>query len=423
MLEEYYVRPQAVDRIRASWIASEIERYVVWLAEQGYSPGTVRCRVPLLFAFGEFACAGGAGSVGDLPDHVEAFVAERVPADRAAQLTAVATRERVKNVRVPIEQMLRLVVPGFTGTRRVLLDVPFIDELPGFFEYLRCERGLRPTSLQGYGCYLRSFERYLGRVGVPRLGELSPALISAFVAERSRAGLATASVGLLCGALRGFLRYAYRQGVLVSDLSRTVDRPRSYRLSGIPRSISPAEVSQVLACVDRSSRCGKRDYAALVLLATYGLRSREIAAMTLDHIDWKRERLSVPGRKGGHSTAFPLSSPVGDALVDYLQHGRPRSAERHVFFMALAPVRPISPTAVSKLATKYLLQAGIQVPHPGSHTLRHSCVQRLVDADFSLKTIGDFVGHRSPKTTEIYTKVAVESLREIALGDGEEVLA
>jgi integrase/recombinase XerD len=423
MLEQYYVRPQAVDRIRASWIGAEIEFYVVWMAERSYSRASVRCRVPVLFAFGEFACAGGAGSVGDLSAYVEAFVAERVPADRAAQLSAVAARERVKNVRGPIEQMLRLVVPGFTGSRRPLLNVPFVDELPGFFEYLRCERGLRPASLQGYGCYLRSFERYLGRVGVRQLVELSPALISAFVAERSRAGLAMASVGLLCGALRGFLRYAYREGVLASDLSKTVDRPRTYRLSDIPRSISRAEVSQVLACVDRSSAGGKRDYAALLLLATYGLRSREIAALTLDHIDWKRGRLSVPGRKGGHSTAFPLSSPVGEALVDYLKHGRPQSAERHVFFMAFAPVRPISHTAVSKLATKYLLEAGIQVPRPGSHTLRHSCVQRLVDAEFSLKTIGDFVGHRSPKTTEIYTKVAVESLREIALGDGEEVLA
>ena len=422
MLDEYYVRPQAVDRIRSSWIGSEIERYVVWLAERRYSRGSVRCRVPVVFAFGEFAWAGGARSVGDLPAHVEAFVAERVPEHRAAQLGDGAVRQRVKNVRGPIEQMLRLVVPGFTGIRRSLLEVPFIDELPGFFEYLRCERGLRPASLQGYGCWLRSFERYLERVGVRQLVELSPAVIGAFVVERS-AGLATASVGLLCGALRGFLRYAYREGVLASDLSKTVDRPRTYRLSDIPRSISPAEVSQVLGCVDRTSVGGKRDYAALLLLATYGLRSREIAALTLDHIDWRRERLSVPGRKGGHSTAFPLSSPVGEALVDYLKHGRPQSAERHVFFSALAPPRPISPTAVSKLATKYLLKAGIQVPRPGSHTLRHSCVQRLVDADFSLKTIGDFVGHRSPKATEIYTKVAVESLREIALGDGEEVLA
>ena len=420
MLESYYVRPQAVDRIRASWIGSEIECYVGWLAEQSYSRASVRCRVPVLFAFGEFAWAGGARCVGDLPVHVEAFVAERVP--EPAQLGAVAARERVKNVRGPIEQMLRPVVPGFTGRRRALLEVPFVDELPGFFEYLLCERGLRRTSLRGYGCYLRSFEGYLGRVGVQQLVELSPGLISMFVAERS-AGLATASVGLLCGALREFLRYAYRQGVLASDLGKTVDRPRTYRLSDIPRSISPAEVSQVLACVERSSTRGKRDYAALLLLGTYGLRSREVAALTLDHIDWRRERLSVPERKGGHSTAFPLSSSVGEALVDYLQHGRPQCAERYVFFMAFAPVRPISHAAVSKLATKYLLKAGIQVSRPGSHTLRHSCVQRLVDADFSLKTIGDFVGHRSPKTTEIYTKVAVESLREVALGDGEEVLA
>jgi integrase/recombinase XerD len=136
MLESYYVRPQAVDRIRASWIGVEIERYVGWLAEQSYSRASVRCRVPVLFAFGEFACAGGARSVGDLPAYVEAFVAERIPADRAAQLSPETARQCIKNVRGPIEQMLRLVVPGFTGSRRALLEVPFTDELPGFFEYL-----------------------------------------------------------------------------------------------------------------------------------------------------------------------------------------------------------------------------------------------------------------------------------------------
>jgi hypothetical protein len=136
MLESYYVRPQAVGRIRASWIGSEIERYVIWLAEQRYSCASVRRRVPVLVAFGEFARAGGARSVGDLPAHVEAFVAERVP--ELAQLGAVAARERVKNVRGPIEQMLRLVVPGFTGSRRPLLEVPFIDNrrAPGVLRVL-----------------------------------------------------------------------------------------------------------------------------------------------------------------------------------------------------------------------------------------------------------------------------------------------
>jgi integrase len=208
-----------------------------------------------------------------------------------------------------------------------------------------------------------------------------------------------------------------------SELWKTVEWPQVYRLSDIPRSISWEDVGTVLATVDRRTACGRRDYAILLLLATYGLRGREVAALTLDDIDWKRERLAVPERKAGHSTAFPLSATVGTALVDYLRGGRPDTDDRHVFFRAVAPFRPIGTAAVSDTARRYLLRAGIDVPRPGSHTLRHSAVQRLVDADFSLKTIGDFVGHRSAASTEIYAKVATEALREVALGDAEEVLA
>ena len=94
-----------------------------------------------------------------------------------------------------------------------------------------------------------------------------------------------------------------------------------------------------------------------------------------------------------------------------------------MFFRAVAPRQPIGTAAVSSLARYYLLKADVDVPRPGSHTLRHSAVQRLVDANFDLKTIGDFVGHRSPRSTEVYAKVAVEALREVALGDGEAVLS
>jgi len=85
-------------------------------------------------------------------------------------------------------------------------------------------------------------------------------------------------------------------------------------------------------------------------------------------------------------------------------------------------VAPIDHAAVSTRAGYYLRKAGIDVPRPGSHTLRHTCVQRLVDADFGFKTIGDYVGHRNPASTQIYGKAAIEALRQVALGDGEEVL-
>ena len=420
MLETYFVRPQTVDRIRAGWIGSEIERYVVWLAEQGYSSRSVLHRVPLLIAFGEFARARGARTVEDLPAHVEVFVADWMAGRPAIR---DGGRQTAREVRGPIEQMLRLVVPGFVGHGRHRRADPFVDVLPGFYEYLLQERGLRPRSVGSYQHHLARFESYLERIGVARLAELSPAILSAFVAERAAAGLGKAYIRDGCGVLRVFLRYAHRERVVASDLSGTLDRPQFYRLSSIPRSITWEQVGQVLAGVDRRSPCGKRDWAILLLLVTYGLRGREVAALTLDDIDWKRERLRVPERKAGHSTAFPLSASVGEALVDYLKHGRPQTEERRVFFRANAPVEPFTPAAVSARARHYLIKAGIDVPRPGSHTLRHTCVQRLVDADFALKTIGDFVGHRSAKSTEIYSKVAVEPLREVALGDGEEVLA
>ena len=160
----------------------------------------------------------------------------------------------------------------------------------------------------------------------------------------------------------------------------------------------------------------------LLLLVTYGLRAREVAALTLDDLDWRSNRLRIPERKAGHSTAYPLSAVVGDALLDYVKNGRPQTRDRRLFFRAMAPCLPIGHAAVSARAGHYLRKAGIRVARAGSHTLRHTCVQRLVDADFSLKAIGDFVGHRSPASTQSYSKVAVEMLRQVALGDGEDVL-
>jgi integrase len=152
---------------------------------------------------------------------------------------------------------------------------------------------------------------------------------------------------------------------------------------------------------------------------TYGLRAHEVTRLTLDDVDWKHERLQVPERKAGHATAYPLAGVVGEALIEYIKRGRPETADRHLFFRVLAPHVPIHAAAVSSSVAHYLHGAGIQVRRPGAHTLRHTCVQRLIDAEFPLKTIGDYVGHRSSQSTQIYTKVAIASLREVAMGDGE----
>jgi site-specific recombinase XerD len=419
MLERYFVRPESIDRIRASWLGDPIERYVIWLTEKGYSPRNIWRRVPLLMHFGDFAQSRECPSYNDLPALVEPFV-EQWMIEHGRNCKTEAARSKVGNeARGPVRQMLALVLPGYSS--RSDRKDPFSDSVPGFFPYLRGEQGLRDATIEQYRYNLKLLAAYLEKIGVDNLSDLSPVILSAFIADRSQL-VGKRTLGILCAVLRAFLLYLHCHRLTATDLSRTIEYPQTYRLSEIPRSITWDEVRRMLETVDRRSPTGKRDYAILLLLVTYGLRAREVAALTLDDIDWKRERIRVPERKAGHSTAYPLSQVVGEAILDYLQQGRPKTTDRHIFFRVPAPQTPMSWASVSMRAVRYLHKAGIQVPRPGSHTLRHTCVQRLVDVGFDLKTIGDYVGHRSPSSTEVYTKVAVESLREVALGDGEDVL-
>src|SRR3989475_3578396 len=269
--------------------------------------------------------------------------------------------------------------------------------------------------------YLHQFASYLQSIEFQDLRQLSPPVLSGFFSEFGQ-HRGRGTVRGACSVLRGFVRYLYRENILAKDFSSVIEHPQTYRLSNVPRSITWDEVRRMLEAVDKRTPRGKRDHAILLLLVTYGLRAREVAALTLDDIDWRSERLRIPERKAGHSTAYPLSPIVGQAILDYLKMGRPQTTDRHIFFRTLAPQAAMTHSAVSGTAAHYLRKAGIAVSRAGSHTLRHTCVQRLVDADVSFKVIGDYVGHRVPAATRIYSKVAIESLREVACGDGEEVL-
>lgn len=422
MLERYFIKLETIDRIRGSWIGEPIEKYVEWLTENGYASRNIFRRVPILMHFGKFAQVRGAKTWDELPDYVVPFANVWTREHGQDRKTERGRKGVFNEARTPVQQMLRLVLPDYVGVGRSRTSQdPFLDYAPKFFGYLREERGLRESSILHYGHYLRLFEAYLREIDLKNLYALSPPILSAFVLKSSQSLSRSSMVGL-CSVLRVFLRYLHRQQLISRNLSVTVESPQKYRLSDIPRSISWDEVRKMLESVDRRTPLGKRDYAILLLLVTYGLRAHEIAQLTLDDINWKEERLNVSDRKAGHSTTYPLSSLVGEAILDYLRHGRPKTEDRHLFFRVLAPLKPLTHVAVSNRASYYLRKAGIQVARPGSHTLRHTCVQRLVDASFSLKIIGDYVGHRSPSSTEIYSKVDIEALREVAMGDGEDIL-
>jgi len=150
----------------------------------------------------------------------------------------------------------------------------------------------------------------------------------------------------LCCHLRALLRFCHRGGITSRDLSGAVGTPQVFRLDDVPRSVTWDEVRRMLEAVERRTIRGRRDYAILLLLVTYGLRAHEVAKLTLDDVDRKRERLQVLARKGGHAAVYPLAGVVAEAIIDYLKHGRPKTEDRHLFFRIFAPQAPITAARV-----------------------------------------------------------------------------
>ena len=420
MLEDYYVKPSTIDRVRSSWLAPQIESYLEWLQANRYSRLVVYRRLPLLFHFAEFAQEKGCRDIASCKAYIKEFVSQWLEQHGAKAKTAVAVRKHAIDAECGVRQMLQLVCKEPVTRNRQRRPFPLESAVPGFADYLHTERGFAESTIRNYRRHLSEFAQYFSRIGISSFSQLSPAVLAAFIVQYRPKVAPRTRLGFCCH-LRVLLRFCHREKITSRDLSGAVGTPQIYRLDDVPRSITWDEVRRMLEAVERRTIRGRRDHAILLLLVTYGLRAHEVARLTLEDVDWKRERLQVLARKAGHATVYPLAGVVAEAIIDYLKNGRPKTEDRHLFFRIYAPQAPITSAAVSSSVALYLHNAGIQVRRPGSHTLRHTCVQRLIDAEFPLKTIGDYVGHRSPESTRVYSKVAIASLREVAMGDGEEL--
>jgi site-specific recombinase XerD len=221
---------------------------------------------------------------------------------------------------------------------------------------------------------------------------------------------------LLTTALRSFLHYLRYRGEILHDLSGAVPTVANWSMTSIPRAIPPDLVRRLLASIDRHTALGQRDYAILLLLARLGLRGGEVARIELEDIDWNTGSIRVR-RKGGHESVLPLPTDVGAAITAYLRQGRPRNSNsRRVFLRCRAPFRGFrGPVAIASLVQHNLARAGIEAPTNGAHQFRHGLATDMLRHGASLTEIGEVLGHRSPETTRIYTKVDLNALRPLAL--------
>ena len=241
--------------------------------------------------------------------------------------------------------------------------------------------------------------------------------LDAYVAWRG-SSMRRSSKATMASTLRGVLRYMHGSGRMPVDLAAAIEGPPIYGLESIPSTIRREDIERALkaARCDRSP-LGRRDYAILMLLSTYGLRGGEVRGLRLSDIDWRHERLRIRHTKTGAYSELPLLRGPADALLDYLQRGRPETTFREVFLRALAPYRPLSGRgALHATVGRRLRAVGVSLTGKrGAHVLRHSRALSLLSGGVPIKVIGDVLGHRSERSTAVYLKLATNDLRAVAL--------
>ncbi|MCO5167731.1 MAG: site-specific integrase [Planctomycetes bacterium] len=275
--------------------------------------------------------------------------------------------------------------------------------------YLVRERELRLSTVNWYARVAREFLAPPGSATSLGLRRLKAADVTAFVLREARS-ISVAQVTLKVTALRSFLRYAFVEGLVPHDLALAVPAIAGWRLAGLPKAL-PADVpKRLLGSCDRRSPCGLRDYAVLLLLLRLGLRVGEVAASRLEDIDWQRGEVLVRG-KGARRDRLPMPEDVGQAIVAYLQRGRPKTASRALFVRTRAPHVDLTAGAVKGIVTKAGRSLGMSPL--GAHRLRHTAACEMLRRGASLPEIGQVLRHRAIDTTAIYAKVDRGSLRTL----------
>jgi integrase/recombinase XerD len=286
-------------------------------------------------------------------------------------------------------------------------------ELDSFLKELRDERGYTDETVSTRETALNVFLDWLGQQGVS-LKNVSPATIDAYFVQNKAAGWKKSTVKGYGQSLRAFFRHASRRGWCAPGLSETIEGPKIYSMAGLPEGPSWEQVQRLIANLNTDRPSHIRDRAIILLLAVYGLRIGEVCRLTLDDLDWTNEKIRVRRLKNKRIQEYPLTAEVGNAILKYLQSVRPQEAARFLFLRLRTPYGPMTTHGASSCIAVHIRALGCRLPHYGPHSLRHACATHLLDEGFSLKEIGDLLGHRSPRSTQIYAKVERKKLVQVA---------
>jgi site-specific recombinase XerD len=405
MLDDLFVFSATRARLRASAAGPYLDLFVEELEALKYRPGTIRLYVAAVEHFGQWVRQRGS-SVGRVDGATVASFRDHLRVCRC--------REPYRGKRYRRDTLVRRSVRVFVdllrrrGVLQALEAPPLPESVAGFEQWMRQHRGTTERTLYNYR---RVIEALLKDAG-DDVSRIDAKLLRDFVLRRASAGFRRRPRADVT-ALRMFIRFLASTGQCPAALEGAVPNVASWRLAPLPRYLPHEDVERVIASCDLSRAIGLRDRAVILLLARLGLRAGDVRALDFADIDWREGSVRVSGKSRRH-TRLPLPQDVGEALLAYIEKGRPTTPLRTVFLRHKTPCGPLRSVSISSIVRLALIRAGVDAPSFGAHLLRHSAASQMLREGVSLDQIQAVLRHASLETTAIYAKVDTTSLSAIA---------
>ncbi len=288
------------------------------------------------------------------------------------------------------------------------------EALAEYLRHLALEKNASAHTVKSYREDLtQAVEFFRTRLGqqTPRVEQLTTRLLRAHLAWLSEQGYARSTIARRLAAIRSWCRFLCRQGALSANPATGLRGPRQDKR--LPHFVSREDMTRLLEAPPAATPLGLRDRAILETLYSAGLRVSELTGLNVEDVEL-RDGVAMVRGKGRKERLALLGPPAIEAIEKWLPERHnlagPRALQQPALFLNRSGTR-LSTRSVGRLLEKYLAQAGLD-PRTSPHTLRHSFATHLLDAGADIRSVQELLGHRSLATTQVYTHVSTQRLRE-----------
>lgn len=321
-----------------------------------------------------------------------------------------------KNIEKAVSVLSEFMETGAVEKKNkiIYLDGPIGTLMKEFLAFKESRR-LSKLTVDKIESHLSRFNFWLSANGVSSIIDIKQIHIINFIKSQDPCKKALIHDTLM--DLRGFFNYLYEREIISFNMASFIPKDNYDSQSELPSYYTEEEIDKLLKSIDRGTAVGKRDYAVLLIAARLGLRVSDIARLKFENLHWESSTIVLNQYKTGKDLTLPLLPAVGNAILDYIQYGRPQSREKNIFLLAISPFIPFASKSIATMVHRRFINSNLNAGRRkcGAHALRHSLVKELLNNRQTLPVIAEVLGHENTESTRHYIRIDTESLRQCAL--------